>query len=501
MLKKLLYGLLVAVMTFAFVSCEKSDDDGKSDNRHEQEEEKKDDDEEKKDDDEKEEEEKYDYYTATGLYLGVTGFNSDLHHYSESGFRLLNLTSCYSFKQFVSSLQTDDGTILYYAMDNALSQLEKSRFPDDLKNVSIITFTDGLDQGSSVKNPQYQSAAAYLEAIQNRIRTTKVNGLNINAYSIGLKGQDITNETQFKSNLDGLASENDDKHVMEVSNMTEVNDKFMQLAASLYKENTSQSLKLTIPQPYNNTRIRFTFDIDSDTDAANSACYIEGVFNNGSLTQIEYKGLTSSSGSSVKGESAGSINISFTFEEITLEAGNELTASRIKQWEWTTNSNLWQANSEFNPDKSTETTIEMQSAAIILLLDCSSSLGDDLEKVKQAARNFIEVLSETSHEKEVAQVRFRKTGTYHELPRLALFNQQKEILAEYNFGESTGTSSYFRIPAGTHYPAYYYAGGNPGYGYLLKSPYTYDFDADKKYTITCSEPSKGYYSYNIECDN
>lgn len=411
-------------MTFAFVSCEKDNDEYHND--------------------------EYYYYDATGLYIGITGFNSDLHHYSDYGVDILTESSAKQFKDFISTLKTDDGTILYYAMDNALSQLEKSKFPDDLKNVSIITFTDGLDQGSSIKNTHYQSATEYLNAIQKRIQTTKINGLKINAYSIGLKGQDVKDETQFKSNLEGLASSK--ANTTEVTSMNEVNDKFMQLAASLYKENTSQSLSLTIPQPYNNTKIRFTFDVDG-TDASVSECYIEGIFRNGSLTETIYKGLSSKSGSSVKGENDGSINITFVFSDIQPKNGTELITSRIKQWEWIESSSLWQANTEFNPDKSTETNVEMQSAVIILLLDCSSSLGEDLEKVKQAAQNFIEVLSETSHEKEVAQVRFRKTGTYYYLPRLAIFSLQKEILTEYDFGKSTGTSPYFRIPAGKHYPA------------------------------------------------
>ena len=76
------------------------------------------------------------------------------------------------------------------------------------------------------------------QSSQRPIRTTKINKLNISAYSIGLKGQDVKDETQFKSNLKGLASS--ETNVMEVTSMDEVNDKFMQLAASLYKKNFSR---------------------------------------------------------------------------------------------------------------------------------------------------------------------------------------------------------------------------------------------------------------------
>ncbi len=443
-------------------------------------------------------------YTESGLYLAITGFNSDLRHYCYYDWRLrfslLTPYTCSDFKKFISTLSTDDGTILYYAMDDTISQLEKSKFPSDLKNVSIITFTDGLDQGSSVKNPSYQSASMYLDAIQKRIQSTKINGLNINAYSIGLKGQDVKDDAQFKSNLKGLSSSAE--NIMEVVSMDEVNDKFMQLAASLYKKNTNQSLKLTIPQPYNNTKIRFTFDIDSKDDATTSKCYIEGIFRDGSLTQTQYKGVTCSSGTTVKGESDGSINISFTFTNLQLNTGDELTASRINQWEWIASNNLWQINSEFNPDKSTQTTVEMQSAVIILLLDCSSSLGEDIERIKETAQNFIEALSGASNGKIslTAQVRFRKKNAYSNVSHLAVFNLQNELLTGYNFGTHSGTSTYIEIPTGHHYPVYYYVPDN-GYKYIIENePHTYYFAGGKKYTVICSDDGN-YLTFNVECDN
>ncbi|MCM1300851.1 MAG: VWA domain-containing protein [Alistipes senegalensis] len=477
MLKKLIFSLLFSAMAFAFVSCEKSSSDDyywSEDDWYND----------------------FSSYDETGLFVGITGFNSDLEHYYV---HILDKYTSSGFEQFIQTLETNNGTLLYYAVDNTISQLAKSKFPDDLKNVSIITFTDGLDQGSSAKNTNYQSASAYLEAIQKRIRSTKINGLNINAYSIGLKGQDVKDEVQFKSNLKGLASS--DENSMEVASIDEVNDKFMQLAASLYNKNTNQALTLTIPQPYNNTKIRFTFDIETD-NAANSACYIEGVFRDGSLTQAQYKGISSSSGNIIKGESYGSINISFTFDNLAFEAGNELTISRIKQWEWVENSSLWQVNSEFDPNKSTETIVEMQSAVIILLLDCSSSLGSDFEKVKQTAQNFIKALSGASdgNMSQTAQVRFRKDDSYTNVSHLAIFNLQEELLAGCNFGTNSGTSTYTEIPTGYHYPLYYYVPDN-GYQYIIRNePYTYYFAGGKKYTVISSDDGQ-YLTFDVQCDN
>ncbi len=275
----------------------------------------------------------------------------------------------------------------------------------------------------------------------------------------------------------------------------------MQLAASLYKKNTNQSLTLTIPQPYNNTKIRFTFDIETD-NAINSSCYIEGVFRDGSLTQTKYKGMSSSSGSTIKGESYGSINISFTFDNVAFEAGNELTISRIKQWEWVESSSLWQVNSEFDPDKSTETIVEMQSAVIILLLDCSSSLGEDIERIKETAQNFIEALSGASdgNISQSAQVRFRKDDAYTNVSHLAVFNLQNELLTGYNFGTNYGTSTYTEIPTGHHYPLYYYVPEDSYYYIIKNEPHTYYFAGGKKYTVICSDDGN-YFTFDVVCDN
>lgn len=328
----------------------------------------------------------YQAYKNSGLYLAVTGFNNQLTKFEQGDFNTIDDYN--SFSYFINSLTTDDGTILYYAVEDAINQMENTRFPEDLNSVSLITFTDGLDQGSSAMNANYDSATAYLTAISNRLKSTKVGGLPITAYTIGLKGNDVSDDALFRQNIIGLASS--DANTMEVTNINEINAQFQELATSLSKE-TSQNLTLTIPQPYNNTKIRFTFDIEKNGDAADSQYYIEGTYTSGALTNVVYKGLTCSSGTRIEeSKKENSINVSFVFEDMQYDNDFEPVISNIKQWDLISSTSKWQINSEFNPDKSVD--IERHSAVIVLLLDCSSSLGSDFATVKTAANNFIRTL-------------------------------------------------------------------------------------------------------------
>ena len=80
-----------------------------------------------------------------GLYLGVIGFNQDLY---TMPLGLLNQETKHDFESFVDGLAMQNGTILYHAVNSGLNSLAKAKIPENLINVSVVTFTDGLDQGS-----------------------------------------------------------------------------------------------------------------------------------------------------------------------------------------------------------------------------------------------------------------------------------------------------------------------------------------------------------------
>lgn len=128
-------------------------------------------------------------------------------------------------------MSTKAGTVLYYAVDRSLEILDDAILPPNIKKAAIVTFTDGLDQGSLMLNTKYETKAAYREAIQQRIKSVKVRDQSIDAYSIGIRRSDVSSSQESQDNLTGLASSA--KNAKEVTNMDAVNEQFREIARSL----------------------------------------------------------------------------------------------------------------------------------------------------------------------------------------------------------------------------------------------------------------------------
>ena len=325
-----------------------------------------------------------------GLYLGIVGFNSELY---TMPLGLLNQDTKSNFVNFVDGLSMQNGTILYHAVNTGLNSLAAAKIPDKLINVSVVTFTDGLDQGSYRLSDTYNSGSEYLAAVNGRINNELIGGTNISAYSIGVRGSDVSDIESFRNNLNKLSS--DPAHnVVEVSNMNEASEKFAEIAQQLYNQSTYYNVTLKLPAQEPNTRIRFTFD--NVTDASESQCYIEGTYisvnDKGQLTDIQYVGLASMSGIAVAASSTGIFDV-FVFQNLTDTNGVPISTDYVKEWNWLESTSQWQYNSEFTPSGNTQTVNEYKSAMIMLVLDCSSSLGSDFVNMKTAANGFIETLS------------------------------------------------------------------------------------------------------------
>ena len=324
-----------------------------------------------------------------GLYLGIVGFNSELY---TMPLGLLNQDTKREFVNFVDGLAMQNGTILYHAVNTGLNSLAAAKIPENLINVSVVTFTDGLDQGSYILS-DYNTGSEYLTAVNSRINNELIGGSNISAYSIGVRGSDVADVDSFRNNLKKLSS--DPVHnVFEVNNMSEAQEKFAQIAQQLYNQSTFYNVTLKLPAQEPNTRIRFTFDNINEVTA--SQCYIEGTYirtnGKGQLTDVRYVGLECMSGVAVTASSEGIFDV-FSFQNLTDMGGNQISTDYVKQWNWLESTSQWQFNSEFTPSGNTEVVNEYKSAMIMLVLDCSSSLGNDFVNMKTAANGFIETLS------------------------------------------------------------------------------------------------------------
>lgn len=331
--------------------------------------------------------------SETGLYMGVIGFNEELN---EKSISLLtdykNVYNTNNFTSFVDGLVMKPATSFYYAVDNAITRLENAALPEDLENVSIITFTDGLDNASIDLNTDYNSRDAYRDAVKKRIADTKINGLKINAYSIGVRGNDVNDVEAFRAGLVAMASK--EENANEVTNMDEVYETFSEIASSLYNENQSKTVKLKITGGYDDgTKIRFTWD--DVADAADSKYYIEGTYKRNGTTRVlenvVYHGIMSSSGKTITGEVSG-VYVTFAFKDVIEWM---FGSQKIQQWEYVSSTAQWQRNSEFGQTGDIETIVDKKSAVVMLVLDCTTSLGsNDFGQMKEAATNFIEILTD-----------------------------------------------------------------------------------------------------------
>lgn len=332
--------------------------------------------------------------TKSGIYLGIMGFNEELYRYPISQ---ITSDSKTEFNSFIDGLNTANGTTLYHSVDEAINDLQSVPLPEDVSNVAIVTFTDGLDKGSHGKNGKYGEDIPYLNAINKRILNEKVHGQTITSYVIGLKGEDVTDESLFMTNLKKIASSSE--KAMLVEDMSHVNTEFQKIAQQLSHMTNVQTINLEIPVQSDGTLVRFTFD--NVKSASQSSVYIEGKYDidTHTLEDVKYVGLNSTSGTSVKG-TKNSIYTAFTFEGVQTVNNMILEMKFTDQWEYT--SGKWQINSEFSTDQNSAVVIDNSSAVIMLVLDCSSSLknNDKFRLLQLSAKKFIDVLYEAAKNNE-----------------------------------------------------------------------------------------------------
>ena len=241
-------------------------------------------------------------------------------------------------------------------------------------------------------NNSYNTPSDYLNAVSDRIRNDSVGGKSITAYSIGLRGNDVTDNTSFQQNLQKLSSS--PSNYFEVSNWEEAKQRFRQIAIQLYNETTTINAEVKIPGgKADGTVIRITFDNVSNANA--SSQYIQGTYyrenGKGKLKNVIYQGLQSSSGAEVVSDRQDGIFYWYSFAELKLPNGNPFAnTSNMNMWYNLANSD-WQPESEFTPEAYSDINVNRKSAVAVLVLDCSSSLGSDFNNMKEAAIEFVQL--------------------------------------------------------------------------------------------------------------
>ncbi|MDR1957365.1 MAG: formylglycine-generating enzyme family protein, partial [Treponema sp.] len=296
------------------------------------------------------------------------------------------------------------GTAMYYGVHKALSALSDhaEQFPDNLDSVNVVTFTDGLDNGSTglglgvLENQDFRGAEeeAYQEYLRVQLRNRPVAGLPVTAFSAGVRGSDVTDGKKFTAALQAVASH--PGNFYELTNFSQLNEKFGKIADELTTVTTNTTFRLVTPGYPRGTKIRMTFD--GASRAEGSGRYLEGTvgIDPGTrsyvLMDVVYQGVSSSAGRQVAGV-LDAQEVGYVFEDFK---GYE-RGQGVKQWSMSPRGGVWQVNSEYTLGESVTTRTEYKSAVVYLALDGSTSLGvGEVQAIRDAAKGFIKTLYEKS---------------------------------------------------------------------------------------------------------
>lgn len=328
----------------------------------------------------------------SGIYLGLLGFNQKLQPYP---INLLTEESKQGYYDFIDAFSSDnDGTAIYYAVDQAISTLQGKSYPADLNSVHVVTFTDGIDNYSldiydEIEFGRYSDPDECGDYVKSRLATEKVAGISITGYAVGLRHKDV-NSQRFDATLNRIASLVDKR-----DDMPAVEARFKDIARNITEVNKTQNIIVSISGGLKDgERIRFTFDLPkSSTSLTGSGLYVEGTYRRVStttrkLTNITAMGLTLE-GAEVVGTKNADGLFDFTFKEVAADNKKLIDTNNTLEW-W---GNPWQKDTEFNPEINTKTEVLSHSAAIILVLDCTKSLGEEKFRAMQtSAKSFIATL-------------------------------------------------------------------------------------------------------------
>ena len=337
--------------------------------------------------------------TEEGIYLGIIGFNYKLN---PRPIEILTKNNMTEFQDFIDDFEMDDGTALYFADYTALSMMrDYTPVPPKLQNVALVTFTDGEDTSSDgpTNDPEnYNDPDVYLNAIHNKIVTNGIHGRSVEAYSIGLRSGDTGSD--FKSRLEKLASSSN--NAFEVSNMEEVQERFTEIAENLYYVFKTIDIDFKVLGNYSDgTRMRFTFDISCDHDenvceknGINSNLYIDATYRRSgserSFENFAYHGFSGNLTTVKCGERDEKGFYPCKFENLQYDNMD----TEIKQIElWKSDNSEWKHENEALKQEDSKVNESKSSALIMLVLDCTTSLGNSkFEKLKEAGKDFIETL-------------------------------------------------------------------------------------------------------------
>jgi hypothetical protein len=308
------------------------------------------------------------------IYVGVMGFHSELMPFAVTN----NLTSV---KNFINNLQNNqDYTSLCYAIEKSVPMFVASGLPAFDKTF-VVSFTDGRDNNSA--NLWDFNEHIIVTDVYGKAQTALLAKEGLRSYAIGLGSQISAIEMQ-------QLVVNGGEYKAATSNS--LNAMFTSVANSVL----ASSKNLVLKTRYSPTAKQFRLTVRASQTSEGSTvidqiiCKIEPQ-GNGFVMIIITPGAYTTFDAPVNVMIVNPESPNRTFEVPLnnlkyIRNGTEYIIGDITVEAKTTGD--WYTDTE---DKVEESSVQ-KKIAVVLVLDCSSSLGDDFYILKTSANNFIDIL-------------------------------------------------------------------------------------------------------------
>lgn len=172
---------------------------------------------------------------AGNIHIGIIGFSSMIET-RKLQMQPLTEYSAEKMKAFIDSFEQGNGTALYKSFDDAIDITQE--YVTKLKKFAgsaIVTFTDGLDNGSNNFEKRIGSKQAYFKYLQDEVLHQTIGGIPFQSYTIFVPGGDDVKDPAVENKIVGelkiLAKQ--DNRFFKVYNTSALEDQFRQIAQSL----------------------------------------------------------------------------------------------------------------------------------------------------------------------------------------------------------------------------------------------------------------------------
>lgn len=166
------------------------------------------------------------------VHIGIVAFNWQNRTIAPMPLTAYNQQK---LQNFIRNMHTDYSTRLYSAMDKGLellsTYLKNNADLENFDGTAMVTFTDGLDNGSQSADKNIVNSEQYYNYLLPIIKNSTIGGRSIESHVVAVMGSDVqANASSFRQKLEALASSPDHYYA---GNMARLEQQFVNIAEGL----------------------------------------------------------------------------------------------------------------------------------------------------------------------------------------------------------------------------------------------------------------------------